>query len=42
MIHVIKHDIDHNMDLNYSRKIGPLYVQARDSNKGVATAQDVS
>ena len=23
MIHVIKHDIDHNMDLNYRRKIRP-------------------
>ena len=25
MIHVIKHDMDPNMDLNYSRKIGPMY-----------------
>ena len=24
MIHVIKHDMDPNMDLNYSRKIGPM------------------
>ena len=24
MIHVIKHDMDPNMDLNYSRKIGPI------------------
>ena len=23
MIHVIKHDMDPNMDLNHSRKIGP-------------------
>ena len=27
MIHVIKHDMDHNMDLNYSRKIRPMTVQ---------------
>ena len=26
MIHVIKHDMDHNMDLNYRRKIRPLPV----------------
>ena len=25
MIHVIKHDMDHNMDLNYCRKIRPMY-----------------
>ena len=24
MIHVIKHDMDPNIDLNYSRKIGPI------------------
>ena len=24
MIHVIKHDMDHNMDLNYRRKIHPM------------------
>ena len=24
MIHVIKHDMDHNMDLNYRRKIRPI------------------
>ena len=24
MIHVIKHDMDHNMDLNYRRKIRPV------------------
>ena len=25
MIHVIKHDMDPNSNINYSRKIGPLY-----------------
>ena len=24
MVYVIKHDMDPNMDLNYSRKIGPV------------------
>ena len=27
MIHVIKHDMDHNMDLNYRRKIRPVSYQ---------------
>ena len=28
MIHVIKHDMDHNMDLNYRRKIRPLHARS--------------
>ena len=27
MIHVIKHDIDPNSNINYSRRIGPLMVK---------------
>ena len=30
MIHVIKHDMDPNMDLNYSRKIGPVGPKKQD------------
>ena len=33
MIHVIKHDIDPNMDLNYSRKIGPPTNNTKTINK---------
>ena len=33
MIHVIKHDIDHNMDLNYRRKIRPQILWDRKSQQ---------
>ena len=33
MIHVIKHDMDPNMDLNYSRKIGPASALAKSRSK---------
>ena len=33
MIHVIKHDMDPNMDLNYSRKIGPTNEQKKRKKK---------
>ena len=29
MIHVIKHDMDPNSNVNYRRKIGPVYEQAK-------------
>ena len=36
MIHVIKHDMDPNSNINYSRKIGPV-VELPDSSQCLAT-----